>query len=175
MTFGALNQAIVGHHTRAEWEALVKVWGWHCFYCGNPVRERKPGEDLLPENQLTKDHLVPLCVGGVDFISNIVPACLRCNRLKGARTSEEFLRQRHFIAEHVKNHPPQSTGVSLFKPGTVPACVVHFAEKKEMPSSPSPQERRELLRRQADDIARVLGRKRIEAAGQMRLDIKGVA
>jgi hypothetical protein len=34
--------------------------------------------------------LTPLARGGSDQLVNVVPACWRCNHLKGTRTAEEF-------------------------------------------------------------------------------------
>lgn len=42
---------------------------------------------------LTRDHVIPLSAGGSNDISNIVPACLRCNQTKGGRALEIFLRR----------------------------------------------------------------------------------
>lgn len=50
-----------------------------CFYCG---RDDEP---------LTIEHLVPLSRGGDHSISNIVLACMDCNRSKGAKTVDEFI------------------------------------------------------------------------------------
>lgn len=49
-----------------------------CCYCGNRKR---------PE-QLTRDHIVPLSLGGGDHWRNVVTACKPCNQRKGARTPE---------------------------------------------------------------------------------------
>jgi hypothetical protein len=114
----------IGSHTEDEWQALVRKYGWRCFYCGSPmsawrdasgkvyqIRNRnaaKPWEtsgkvlayveatNVAPENILTKDHLVPLFHNNirVDEIWNIRPADLRCNRLKGSKTVSEFLNER---------------------------------------------------------------------------------
>lgn len=60
-----------GHHTTAEWHALLASYHGLCVYCGGPARSR--------------DHIVPLARGGSNWIENIVPACLSCNRDKHAR------------------------------------------------------------------------------------------
>ena len=67
-----------GSHTEAEWRALLSAYGFRCAYCG-------------VDGKLTRDHIVPLIRGGSNDISNIVPACPRCNALKGRATAEEFL------------------------------------------------------------------------------------
>ena len=121
MTFGALHNEVVGSHTEAQWQWLVRNYGFTCFYCGNPVRPRgktlyiggtwvvcdETGVALLPENELTKDHLHPLSRGGVDFLWNIRPTCLRCNRQKGSLTCEEFIIG---DPQPVQEQPEESTG-----------------------------------------------------------------
>ncbi len=49
-----------------------------CLYCGGEFREE----------QLTRDHVVPLSRGGRDIWSNCVTACKSCNTRKGGRTPE---------------------------------------------------------------------------------------
>ena len=68
-----------GSHTKDQWETLKAAYGFRCGYCQ---------ED---EVRLTKDHAIPLARGGSDDISNIIPACLPCNRRKHVKTAEEFM------------------------------------------------------------------------------------
>jgi 5-methylcytosine-specific restriction endonuclease McrA len=39
------------------------------------------------------DHLIPVKLGGTDDLANLVPACLRCNRSKGAKSTAEWRRR----------------------------------------------------------------------------------
>ena len=84
---------MIGYHTSREWLSLLEAWKWKCFYCGNSLRIKFP-DCMEPEHEATKDHAVPISRGGVDYIENIVTACLRCNRLKGNMTGEEFIASR---------------------------------------------------------------------------------
>jgi 5-methylcytosine-specific restriction endonuclease McrA len=59
-------------HTAAEWAALKKKYGPNCLACG---KRRK----------LTRDHIVPIKLGGTDHISNIQPLCRSCNSSKGTK------------------------------------------------------------------------------------------
>jgi 5-methylcytosine-specific restriction endonuclease McrA len=59
--------------TQHEWESIQEKAKYRCFYCKK--RDKK----------LTKDHVIPLVKGGKDIASNIVPACRRCNSVKGAK------------------------------------------------------------------------------------------
>lgn len=53
----------------------------HCAYCGN---------GLDPFYGWEIEHMIPRSRGGSDDLANLVPACTRCNRLKGTRTPHEF-------------------------------------------------------------------------------------
>jgi 5-methylcytosine-specific restriction endonuclease McrA len=66
-----------GTFTTAEWQALVEQYGGRCAYCGA----------LGP---LVVEHRIPLSRGGTNDISNILPACARCNDKKHCLTEEEF-------------------------------------------------------------------------------------
>ena len=50
-----------------------------CLYCGNRFQVR----------DLSRDHVTPLCHGGVDHWKNVVTACKRCNNHKAGRTPEQ--------------------------------------------------------------------------------------
>lgn len=65
--------------TKSEWELLKRIYGHSCAYCG--------GQD-----QLTKDHDIPLSRGGDHTFANVVPACLSCNSKKHTKTGAEFRR-----------------------------------------------------------------------------------
>ncbi len=61
-----------GSHTVEEWQALCKQFNQKCAYC---MRDCKP----------TVHHVVPLFVGGSNWISNILPACKNCNSRIGTK------------------------------------------------------------------------------------------
>lgn len=62
----------IGRHTDEEWEALLDVCGRVCLKCG-------AAEADLYGQQLTKDHILPISIGGSDAISNLQPKCRNCN------------------------------------------------------------------------------------------------
>lgn len=59
-----------GSHTQKQWEILCSFFNGVCPRC------------LQPTEEFTKDHIVPLSLGGTDNIDNIQPLCLRCNVIK---------------------------------------------------------------------------------------------
>lgn len=58
-----------GFHTQGEWETLKSQYNWTCPCC------RK-------QNELVKDHIIPLAKGGSNNIENIQPLCRSCNAKK---------------------------------------------------------------------------------------------
>jgi pyruvate/2-oxoglutarate dehydrogenase complex dihydrolipoamide acyltransferase (E2) component len=58
--------------TAGEWKAIKALYGNRCAYCG------------VQRQRLTKDHVVPLVLGGGHTFDNVVPACLPCNMHKHA-------------------------------------------------------------------------------------------
>lgn len=55
----------------------------HCAYCGKPIE--------LTDMQV--DHVIPLCRGGVDDISNMMPTCRWCNHYKRNMLLDEWRNQ----------------------------------------------------------------------------------
>lgn len=73
-----------GDHTSEQWIARVTFWGWKCRYCGVE----------LDAKTLTKDHMIPLARGGSNWASNLVPACLDCNKAKWCHDFKSFIQRR---------------------------------------------------------------------------------
>ena len=63
---------MIGSHTFGEWELLKKQFGYRCPVC---LR-------IEPEIKLTEDHIIPVSRGGSNYIENIQPLCLDCNKRK---------------------------------------------------------------------------------------------
>lgn len=56
--------------TPTQWSLLLNVFSGHCAYCFETA------------DKFEQDHIIPLSRGGQHILSNIVPACRRCNRSK---------------------------------------------------------------------------------------------
>ena len=68
----ARKLAAGGSHTEDEWQLLKAFYDYKCLCCGK----------CEPEIRLTRDHVIPLTMGGADDIGNIQPLCARCNSKK---------------------------------------------------------------------------------------------
>jgi hypothetical protein len=66
----------VGRHTRREWSALCDRYGNKCLRCG------------ATDRPLTRDHVIPLYLGGTDYTENLQPLCGPCNSMKGLRVAD---------------------------------------------------------------------------------------
>lgn len=62
---------------------LLDLYGNFCFYCGNSIQGTP---DI--------DHVKPRSKGGLNILKNLRIACPSCNRSKGAKSLNEFLKYR---------------------------------------------------------------------------------
>lgn len=67
-----------GDVTPEAMAAIFAAFDGQCAYC-------------LNESATHVDHYVPLKLGGLHALDNLVPACTRCNTSKGAKAPEEWL------------------------------------------------------------------------------------
>jgi len=73
----ARNLSCTGVHSNSEWISLLAEYDGKCARCGS-------------SDNVTKDHVVPLSLGGGNGIDNIQPLCRACNSSKGNRSSEDY-------------------------------------------------------------------------------------
>jgi 5-methylcytosine-specific restriction endonuclease McrA len=78
-----------------------------CYYCEVPLT--KFGPDNAP-TMITWDHIIPKAKGGASDYSNLVAACLKCNKEKGTLSEDEFRtvlwhRAQKARAEKMANQP----------------------------------------------------------------------
>lgn len=71
---GDSNASITGK----EWIGILEKHDHRCYYCGHK------------HDSLEQEHKTPLSRGGKHVVSNVVPACFKCNREKGAMTEGEY-------------------------------------------------------------------------------------
>ena len=79
--------ATYGHHTHKLHKrvpplnnpALFRRDAFLCMYCGHRFSHRF----------LSRDHILPLSMGGTDSWNNVVTACRNCNNHKAGRTPEQ--------------------------------------------------------------------------------------
>ena len=62
--------------TNEQWEAIKRAYNYKCAYCGRKM------------DNLEREHVIPVKLGGPFVAWNIVPACHRCNARKQAKEPE---------------------------------------------------------------------------------------
>jgi 5-methylcytosine-specific restriction endonuclease McrA len=67
------KRGAIGKYTTKEWEQLCEKYNNVCLCCGQI-------------KQLEADHIIPISVGGDNFITNIQPLCRSCNARKHNKT-----------------------------------------------------------------------------------------
>lgn len=185
--FGALDNSQHGSHSKDDFRKVLEAQGFLCFYCGIPIVQGSRDRDC----EATEDHLVHRSRGGVDFVWNIVAACLVCNQLKATKLPGEFLRERWSIAQLVDPRAHQSTRIPFSKGRVLPLppeeaeenydedgnlITAHLevapltgsivrALSRATKMDKNAELRRQALRDQVNSILRV----RLENAGQMTL------
>lgn len=78
-----------GSINKQQWEMKISEFDYRCCYCG-----------IYCGDNPTKDHFIPIKLGGSNHIDNIVPSCLSCNSSKGYKFPYSWILQRFG-----KNHP----------------------------------------------------------------------
>lgn len=71
-----------GFYTASEWQAKKLYFGNRCYLCGEAAEV------------LEQDHRIPISRGGSNWLANIAPCCVTCNRKKHNKTEREFRESR---------------------------------------------------------------------------------
>lgn len=80
-----------GAFTLSEWGARLRQYSRRCAYCQDP------------DQFVEIEHVIPLCRGGANRITNVVPSCRACNIEKHTLTAAEWL---------LSGRPRVATGVA---------------------------------------------------------------
>lgn len=75
----------------------------YCRYCGKKLSWKNYGV-LSAKGAWEVDHGIPLSRGGTDYLMNLWPVCIDCNREKGDMTSSEYRRYlaKNMVGESLK-------------------------------------------------------------------------
>jgi 5-methylcytosine-specific restriction endonuclease McrA len=81
-----------GTHIASEWEEMKSFFDNTCVICGKK------------EMPVEKDHIIPIYQGGSDAITNIQPACAKCNAGKGSESIDHRIiySQQHNLIMPIK-------------------------------------------------------------------------
>ncbi len=72
------QRAAAGTYTEEQWQARIDFYGRRCYLCGCDW-------DALPSKQKHVEHVIPLSRGGINWPSNLRPACESCNLRKSTK------------------------------------------------------------------------------------------
>ena len=81
---------LVGSFTKKQWLERLAEFNYHCAYCLEPIT-----------TYIVAEHMTPISRGGDNLITNIVPACAKCNNKKRTKTILEFISMRQEINKEV--------------------------------------------------------------------------
>jgi len=82
----------MAHYLDEELEYIYDKTDGYCYHCGKKIAWSNyglPGERGAWE----VDHSNPISRGGTDYLRNLVPSCIPCNRSKGDMSSRQFQRR----------------------------------------------------------------------------------
>jgi 5-methylcytosine-specific restriction endonuclease McrA len=78
-------QATSSGEARRLWRKSIKEkWNNQCAYCGS-------------NEELTIDHIIPQSKGGIDFLSNVVCCCRKCNADKAHSDWKVWFKNKEFF------------------------------------------------------------------------------
>jgi hypothetical protein len=96
--------------SKRMWRNDIKEsWNHKCAYCDS-------------EDNLTIDHIVPQCNGGLDIKTNVIACCHSCNQSKGHEHWKLWYVQQDFYSEYKFNKiedwmkPEPPTNLYAYRP-----------------------------------------------------------
>lgn len=104
-----------------------------CAYCGNPLGGLWHVDHRLAVRRDLSDELAgkSKVTRGEDDLSNMLPACTRCNQRKGSLTVEEFRGEIRLAAKRAVaecSHVRLALDFKLLRAAKVPRVKFHFEE-----------------------------------------------
>jgi 5-methylcytosine-specific restriction endonuclease McrA len=75
-------------YTAKQLRDRLALFGNQCVYC-------------FSKENITIDHFMPLCKGGIDAIANLVPACVACNCSKSGKDPIVWLTQQGYPKRYI--------------------------------------------------------------------------
>ena len=92
------------------WRQNIKdAWNHECAYCES-------------KDDITLDHVIPQCKGGLDIKTNVIACCHSCNQSKGHEYWKLWYVQQDFYSEErfykIENwmKPPTPTNLYSYRP-----------------------------------------------------------
>jgi len=92
------------------WRQNIKdAWNNECAYCGS-------------DQNITLDHILPQCKGGLDIKTNVAACCHSCNQSKGHEHWKLWYVQQDFYNENIFNKiedwmkPPKPINLYSYRP-----------------------------------------------------------
>lgn len=103
-------EATTSSQARKLWKDSIKdEWNRKCAYCES-------------KDNLTIDHIIPQCKGGIDDKHNALCACKKCNFSKGHTLWSDWFSSQDFFTEERLNDiiqwmtPEQTTNYVVYRP-----------------------------------------------------------
>lgn len=75
----------------------IKTFG-RCWYCGTKFASGVVAKYFYQDDLFEVDHVISKKRGGSDNISNLAPACRKCNREKDEKTLEGYRKHKESIS-----------------------------------------------------------------------------
>jgi hypothetical protein len=103
-------EAITSSEAKRMWRTNIKdYWEHKCAYCES-------------EENITLDHILPQCKGGLDIKTNVVACCHSCNQSKGHEHWKLWYVQQDFYNEDSLNKlddwmkPEKPQNIYIYRP-----------------------------------------------------------